>query len=140
MQSLSHFFYCLIYIKFSPLVFPFHFLQLEGGIHRYLESFPDGGCFKGKNFVFDSRVSVGPEIKTEQLTETKTETKTETESEGVAEATQGNVVGRCIDCSTLYDVYSGHIVCTVCRMPVLVCTRCVHDSTTPGEYHCSRHR
>ena len=29
--------------------------QLQGGIHRYLEAFPDGGFFKGKNFVFDQR-------------------------------------------------------------------------------------
>lgn len=30
-------------------------LQLFGGIQRYLEQFPDGGFFKGKNFVFDHR-------------------------------------------------------------------------------------
>jgi predicted sulfurtransferase len=30
-------------------------LQLSGGIQRYLEAFPDGGFFKGKNFVFDHR-------------------------------------------------------------------------------------
>jgi predicted sulfurtransferase len=30
-------------------------LQLFGGIQRYLEQFPDGGYFKGKNFVFDHR-------------------------------------------------------------------------------------
>lgn len=29
-----------------------------GGIQRYLEAFPDGGFFKGKNFVFDERVDV----------------------------------------------------------------------------------
>ena len=27
--------------------------QLNGGIHRYLEAFPDGGNFQGKKFVFD---------------------------------------------------------------------------------------
>ena len=32
--------------------------QLSGGIHRYLESYPDGGLFKGKNFVFDKRVAL----------------------------------------------------------------------------------
>lgn len=30
-------------------------LQLFGGIQRYLDQFPDGGFFKGKNFVFDHR-------------------------------------------------------------------------------------
>lgn len=29
--------------------------HLKGGIHKYLEAFPDGGFFKGKNFVFDKR-------------------------------------------------------------------------------------
>lgn len=29
--------------------------QLFGGIQRYMEQFPEGGFFKGKNFVFDHR-------------------------------------------------------------------------------------
>ena len=34
--------------------------QLEGGIHRYLEAFPeDGGHWIGKNYVFDKRFSHG---------------------------------------------------------------------------------
>ena len=31
--------------------------QLQGGIHRYIEQFPDG-FFRGKNYVFDGRVTV----------------------------------------------------------------------------------
>ncbi len=31
--------------------------QLEGGIHRYAEQFPDG-FFRGKNYVFDARIAV----------------------------------------------------------------------------------
>lgn len=31
--------------------------QLEGGIHRYMEKYPDG-FFRGKNYVFDGRLSV----------------------------------------------------------------------------------
>ncbi|QQR53952.1 rhodanese-related sulfurtransferase [bacterium] len=31
--------------------------QLEGGIHRYIEKYPDG-FFRGKNYVFDGRLSV----------------------------------------------------------------------------------
>ena len=30
--------------------------QLEGGIHRYIEKFPDGH-FRGSNYVFDGRIS-----------------------------------------------------------------------------------
>lgn len=29
--------------------------HLKGGIHKYLETFQDGGFFRGKNFVFDKR-------------------------------------------------------------------------------------
>lgn len=31
--------------------------QIEGGIHRYVESYPDG-YFRGKNYVFDGRIAV----------------------------------------------------------------------------------
>lgn len=31
--------------------------QIQGGIHRYVEQFPDG-FFRGKNYVFDNRVAV----------------------------------------------------------------------------------
>lgn len=31
--------------------------QIEGGIHRYIEQFPNG-FFRGKNYVFDARVTV----------------------------------------------------------------------------------
>ena len=31
--------------------------QIEGGIHRYIEKYPDG-FFRGKNYVFDGRVTV----------------------------------------------------------------------------------
>ncbi|GAX74875.1 hypothetical protein CEUSTIGMA_g2321.t1 [Chlamydomonas eustigma] len=34
--------------------------QLEGGIQRYLEAYGERGFFKGKNFVYDDRIAVGP--------------------------------------------------------------------------------
>jgi predicted sulfurtransferase len=54
-------------------------LQLAGGIHRYLESFPDGGAqWKGANLVFDQRhVQVS-----QSETETESESETETDSYG----------------------------------------------------------
>ena len=50
-------------------------LQIAGGIHRYLESFPDGGAqWKGANLVFDQRhVQVS---QSETVTETESETET----------------------------------------------------------------
>ncbi len=139
--------------------------QLQGGIHKYLEEFPQGGTFHGKNFVFDSRVSMGPttegaaggEIKnfdgssssnnigninkdlpadSQQSLELNTENGTSRSGEILHQA----VVGRCIDCCSPHDTYSGYIACTVCRMPVLVCPSCVGASQHPGEYHCIRHR
>ena len=51
-----------------------------------------------------------------------------------------DVVGRCVDCSCPYDRFSGLVVCTVCRLPVLVCDVCANEKCLPGEYHCFRHR
>jgi predicted sulfurtransferase len=31
--------------------------QIEGGIHRYVEQYPDG-FFRGKNYVFDDRIAL----------------------------------------------------------------------------------
>lgn len=72
--------------------------QLYGGIQRYLEQFPDGGFFKGKNFVFDHRISVG--------------------------SSSSDVVGLCLLCGLSFDDYSSRCRCTYCRMLVLVCGSC----------------
>ena len=110
--------------------------------------------------MFDSRVSVGPSatpVRADGETDTTaaetglntgastgenvlaphSEEKVQIEGETVAAQ---SVVGRCIDCASRHDVYSGFIVCTVCRMPVLVCPSCVQSNPAQGEYHCSRHR
>eukprot|EP00607_Mallomonas_marina_P010399 CAMPEP_0182422016 /NCGR_PEP_ID=MMETSP1167-20130531/7605_1 /TAXON_ID=2988 /ORGANISM="Mallomonas Sp, Strain CCMP3275" /LENGTH=443 /DNA_ID=CAMNT_0024599717 /DNA_START=180 /DNA_END=1512 /DNA_ORIENTATION=- len=92
--------------------------QLQGGIHRYLETYVDGGLFKGKNFVFDGRVAVPPPH--------------------VAAA--DSILGKCGECTDPYDVYSGARVCTVCRVPVLICESCVAKAKFPDELHCMKHR
>ncbi|KAL6846951.1 hypothetical protein ACP4OV_022804 [Aristida adscensionis] len=81
--------------------------QLYGGIQRYLEQFPDGGYFDGKNFVFDHRISVG--------------------------SLKENTLGTCLVCGSSYDDYSSRCRCSHCRMLVLVCPTC-QDSTK--EYIC----
>ena len=90
--------------------------QLKGGIHKYLEKYPDGGNWEGKNFVFDKRVfQPTPEMNPETST-----------------------VGKCYECGAAFDELSGDAVCTVCRDMVLVCHSC-----RPGlryEYHCVHHR
>ncbi len=57
--------------------------QLEGGIVSYMDQFPSGGYFKGKNFVYDPRGSVPY----------------------AALSRQDDVVGKCRLCSTNYDSY-----------------------------------
>ena len=86
--------------------------QLEGGIHRYLEAFPDGGQFKGANFVFDKRAQM--------------------------KSGNGSVIGRCGECSEPWETHHGGRVCTVCRALVLVCDEC-DASSEHGEYWCPEH-
>ncbi|KAE8908374.1 hypothetical protein PF005_g11570 [Phytophthora fragariae] len=81
--------------------------QLEGGIHRYLERFPDGGgLFQGKNFVFDQRVTMASEDKT--------------------------VTGQCERCQVPHDTLSG-ARCAYCRMHVLLCETCRADAEARGD-------
>ncbi|XP_020242439.1 rhodanese-like domain-containing protein 6 isoform X1 [Asparagus officinalis] len=82
--------------------------QLYGGIQRYLEQFPDGGFFKGKNFVFDHRVSVGSQ--------------------------DTNILGACLICGSSFDDYSSRCRCSYCRMLVLVCYSC--QGKAVAEYVC----
>ncbi|XVF05930.1 hypothetical protein REPUB_Repub06bG0004300 [Reevesia pubescens] len=72
--------------------------QLFGGIQRYLEQFPDGGFFRGKNFVFDHRISVG--------------------------SSDTHIMGACLICGSSYDDYSSRCRCAHCRMLVLICDSC----------------
>ena len=51
-----------------------------------------------------------------------------------------NIIGKCVDCDRPHDIYSGLIVCTVCRMPLLCCPQCVSENPYPGEYYCVKHR
>ncbi|CAH0479177.1 unnamed protein product [Peronospora belbahrii] len=81
--------------------------QLQGGIHRYLEQFPDGGgIFQGKNFVFDQRVTIASEDQ--------------------------SITGQCERCHVPHDTLSG-TRCAYCRMHVLVCELCRADAKARGE-------
>ncbi|KAL5582649.1 hypothetical protein UlMin_015091 [Ulmus minor] len=86
--------------------------QLFGGIQRYLEQFPDGGFFRGKNFVFDHRISVG--------------------------SSDADILGTCLLCGVPFDDYSSRLRCTYCRMLVLVCDGCQKGSTLVCEL-CQKH-
>jgi predicted sulfurtransferase len=80
--------------------------QLGGGIHQYQQDFPQGGYFKGKNFVYDRRIAVPyPAIAAED----------------------DEVVGACQVCCCAYDDYRSQTRCPACRMLVLVCAPCRGD-------------
>eukprot|EP00946_MAST-07B_sp_MAST-7B-sp1_P003285 g3285.t1 len=90
--------------------------QLRGGIHKYLEKYPDGGNWEGKNFVFDKRVyQPTPGINPTQA-----------------------VVGACYECNAPFDALDGDTICTVCRDMVLVCHKC--RPRLGFQYHCLHHR
>lgn len=35
----------------------------RGGIERYIKTFPEGGYWKGKNYLFDRRMEQTPDVK-----------------------------------------------------------------------------
>ena len=72
-----------------------------GGIQRYMEAFPAGGFFRGKNFVFDERVTVG--------------------------GGDAAVLGACLACGAPHDSYEPRARCARCRMLVLVCPGCAAE-------------
>lgn len=70
-------------------------LQITGGIHRYAEQFPNG-FFKGKNYVFDSRVAM---------------------------KVSDDILGQCDMCGIPSDEYS-NCISTCCNKQVLSCPSC----------------
>ena len=71
---------------------------MAGGIQRYMEAFPTGGFFVGRNFVFDERVTVG--------------------------RPGGQTMGCCRTCMAPHDTYEPRRRCQHCRMLVLICPTC----------------
>jgi UPF0176 protein len=70
--------------------------QMEGGIHRYVEQYPDG-FFRGKNYVFDARISV---------------------------RINDDVLGSCAICKTACDDYY-NCLNAFCNKHFISCTPCI---------------
>jgi predicted sulfurtransferase len=70
--------------------------QLEGGIHRYVEEYPDG-FFRGKNYVFDGRLAL-------QVTE--------------------DVIGSCALCAIACDDYN-NCLNAECNKHFICCDTCI---------------
>lgn len=121
--------------------------QLYGGIHRYQEQYPDG-FFKGKNFVYDPRVAVGPDqIKRQQQQQQQSCDLSNvwswldlgwwssSHSENKAATNDYEIVGRCMLCAKPHDDYhspydkgaAAQTRCSYCRVLCLVCDECKRD-------------
>lgn len=81
--------------------------MVRGGVERYMKTFPQGGFWKGKNFLFDKR--------SEQIPEHKT-----------VEALAADVESCCCVCKVPCAEYRGGFKCgeVACQVPVIVCASC----------------
>lgn len=70
--------------------------QIEGGIHRYIEKFPDGH-FRGANYVFDGRI---------------------------AHRVNNDILSHCDICTTAPSDFYSNCVNALCNKQFLVCPEC----------------
>lgn len=90
----------------------------RGGIERYVKTFPDGGFWNGKNYLFDRRMEQTPVAKENQKVESDIDSK-------------------CCLCRVKWTVYRNQFKCNLCKVPVIVCESCNnHATTNPGELTC----
>jgi len=81
--------------------------SLAGGIVRYLQVFPDGGLFRGSNFVFDERGTSAPA------------------------GGGGEPLGRCRRCAAPAGDYAPRARCPACRLLLLLCAGCAARQPRP---------
>jgi predicted sulfurtransferase len=81
--------------------------MIRGGVERYMRTFPEGGYWKGSNFLFDRRFEQIPEAKP-------------------AEKLAEEIESCCCVCWKPWNQYRGQYACHLlsCKVPVLVCSDC----------------
>lgn len=91
--------------------------MVRGGIERYMKTFPEGGYWKGKNYLFDKRQEQVPENKP-------------------AEELEKEIESCCCVCKRTYGIYRGSFKCCVslCMVPVIVCPECTDSD--PARMKC----
>ncbi|KAL7564125.1 hypothetical protein ACA910_012396 [Epithemia clementina (nom. ined.)] len=118
----------------SPETFqPLGVYELQGGIERYLKTFPQGGLWKGKNYLFDRRMEQVPALKPLQQVEQE-------------------CAPCCVVCHSVCTKYRGQFQCAgsagtslppppkkakttrpvtavSCGVPVIVCSSCTKYAT-----------
>ena len=87
----------------------------RGGIERYLKTFPEGGFWKGKNYLFDKRMEQVPSKKSK-------------------DALAADIESECCVCHCPYASYRGQYKCARagCAVPVIVCPDCVKKIEREG--------
>eukprot|EP00339_Tiarina_fusa_P023610 CAMPEP_0117063906 /NCGR_PEP_ID=MMETSP0472-20121206/44616_1 /TAXON_ID=693140 ORGANISM="Tiarina fusus, Strain LIS" /NCGR_SAMPLE_ID=MMETSP0472 /ASSEMBLY_ACC=CAM_ASM_000603 /LENGTH=173 /DNA_ID=CAMNT_0004783803 /DNA_START=62 /DNA_END=579 /DNA_ORIENTATION=+ len=91
--------------------------QLQGGIDKYFKEFPEGGYWKGKNYVFDKRFAHAPP-KVDGELHGKVDKKEKSEKE------EDTIMGKCEACQKPWDMYRGKRRCPTCGVPSLICREC----------------
>eukprot|EP01134_Creolimax_fragrantissima_P005197 CFRG5197T1 len=107
--------------------------QLQGGIEKYLQEFPDGGHWTGKNYVFDKREAFGVGNLAGVGGVVESTKKKGKKKNGTSEA--GEAISKCCVCSASWDRYIGKKKCFTCGVPVLMCSACcsLKPDKTPGK-------
>ena len=90
--------------------------HMRGGIERYLKTYPEGGFWSGKNYLFDKRMEQLPELKDKQTVEHEV---------------TNTLRARCCLCRKPWTSYRKQHKCggIECGVPVLVCDGCHNKQT-----------
>lgn len=80
--------------------------QLQGGIDKYFKEFPDGGYWKGKNYVFDKRFAHKPP------------------AQDALPPDAATPLSKCEACLQPWDKFRGKRRCPTCGVPSLICKAC----------------
>jgi len=81
--------------------------QINGGIHRYVEQYPDG-FFRGKNYVFDGRIAL---------------------------KVNDDILGKCLHCNKPCDDYH-NCLNAQCNKHFICCSICIEQLNKTCSEHC----
>mmetsp|Transcript_2684 Transcript_2684/g.4153 ORF Transcript_2684/g.4153 Transcript_2684/m.4153 type:complete len:722 (-) Transcript_2684:109-2274(-) len=102
--------------------------QLQGGVESYLQAFPEGGHWRGKNFVFDKREAIGAGNVNGDGGVIQDSKKKKQKKDGSNPVLPWGT--ECAKCHKPWDRYIGKRKCYTCGVPVLVCDGCMSQSSS----------